>query len=144
MIASGFLFANTMNDIKELPIEKDLCVRRGEDFSINLFWKPGGLTADLTNYRAKIEIRDAFTNVVIETLSTDLDGFQEIKTGLFTDGVNQWNIEIFLPAARTKLMGINTYKYDLLLINPSPSVASKFLLKGDFSVLQEVTVNSYV
>lgn len=130
--------------LQDLPVKKDFCVRRGEDFAFNLFWKPGGVVVDLTDYRAFMTIRDVPRGTVLETLSTDTDGFQEIKTGLFTDSVAQWNIEILLPAARTKLMPVGNHTYDFLLVWPNPDVTSLFLLKGDFSVAQEITTNALV
>lgn len=108
----------------------DIQIEKGADYDVTITW--GSPPVDLTNYTAKLEIRDRKGGSVLHDTLTEIDGI--------TLGGVAGTIAIHREATETAAYTFKFAVYDLVLIGPGPTLATKRLLEGQVILDPGVTV----
>lgn len=118
----------------------DLALEAGSLFEQSIIWKPGGVTADLTNYTAKLQVR---RDMLDEEPIIDLTS----ETGGLTLGGVLGTILIRITATQTAALQASyptdrlgrLGRYDLELIPPSGAANARRILEGRVTLSMNVT-----
>lgn len=108
----------------------DIKIEKGADYDVTITW--GNPPVNLTGYTAKLEIRDRKGGSVLHDTLTESDGI--------TLGGAAGTIAIHREASETAAYTFQRVVYDLVLIGPTPTFATKRLLEGQVILDQGVTV----
>lgn len=113
-----------------MAVKHKIKIEQGATFNYPITWKPGGVTADLTGFTARMEIRpDIDSDVVIARLDTE-------NGSILIEGL-QGKVTLHLTAAQTALLNFDVAVYDLELVAPNEEVTR--LIEGSVSLSREVT-----
>lgn len=108
----------------------DITIEKGADYDVTITW--GNPPVDLTDYTAKLEIRDRKGGSVLYETLTETDGI--------TLGGVAGTIALHIEAADTAAYTFSRAVYDLKLVGPTPAFATKRLLAGQVILDAGVTV----
>lgn len=117
--------------------EFDIKVRQGDDKTITMTLSEPDGDIDLTNFDAKLQVRDdPKSNTIRDELSTSNDRIE-----IITDEVEDDKIILKFPNNVTKKYNFQYAEYDLKLITQSTPPVITTLLKGKFIVTPRITKN---
>ena len=108
----------------------DIKIEKGADYDVTITW--GNPPVNLTNYTAKLEIRDRKGGTTLYETLTETDGI--------TLGGVAGTIALHIEAADTAAYAFTRAAYDLKLVGPTPVFATTRLLEGAVIVDEAVTV----
>lgn len=113
-----------------MAVKHKIKIEQGATFNYPITWKPGGVTADLTGFTARMEIRPSIdSDVVLARLDT-------INGSILIDGL-LGKVTLYLTDAQTALLKFDDAVYDLELVAPNEEVTR--LIEGSVSLSREVT-----
>ena len=117
-----------------LPVKRKLRITQGATFNAGWRWKPGGVPADFTGCRARMQVRpDIDSPAVLLELTTENGGI--------VLGATPGGIDLYLGATRTAAGALDWESgvYDLEIeFSAGPDAVVRFA-EGSISVSREVT-----
>jgi hypothetical protein len=111
--------------------EHNLVIRQGETFKLDVIYKNSGSAVDITDWKARMQIRATHTSLV---LIADLDNGD--IGGITLDG-DAGKVSILIPADKTAAFSVVDGVYDIELEDPDGVVVR--VLQGTTKLDLEVT-----
>jgi hypothetical protein len=108
-------------------------IEQGATFSQTFTWKISGNPVDLTGYTARMKVRDTTRRA---SAVNEMISLTSPSGGIVLGGA-AGTIAVTISASATAAVVAGKYAYDLELAAPNATVTR--LLKGNFTVLSEVT-----
>jgi hypothetical protein len=118
--------------VTTLPGNLNYAVVQGATFRSSLVYRAGGSPVDLTDFTAKLQIRDQAGGNLLCELTTDVT-----TDGGITLGGSAGTIALVIADEQTTSFPIAIYVYDLQLTSGSGDVT--YLVEGQFDVKARVT-----
>lgn len=109
----------------------DIEIAQGSDTTINIDYKVGGSTLDLSTFTGRLQVRQAYNQPVLLELNT--------VTGTITTNATSPNIVLVFTSDATSAMTVYTDMIYDLEITSDVDIVTK-ILRGNFTLVPEVTI----